>query len=62
MPSAMNGNEFHPHFGVVAPEYLLDVTDVSTEERGFESASLAFSAAVLMVFPAQETASKECSD
>ena len=28
MPTAIDGNEFHLHFGVVAPEYMLDVNTV----------------------------------
>jgi hypothetical protein len=28
MSTAVNGNEFHIYFGVVAPEYLLDVNSV----------------------------------
>ena len=28
MPTAVNGNEFHLHFGGIAPEYLLDVNSV----------------------------------
>jgi hypothetical protein len=28
VPAAVNGNERHLHFGVVAPEYLLDVNSV----------------------------------
>ena len=28
MSTAVNGNEFHLHFGVVAPEHLLDANSV----------------------------------
>ena len=28
MPAAVNGNEFHLHFGVVVPEYSLDLNAV----------------------------------
>ena len=28
MAAAVNGNEFHLHIGVIAPEYLLDVSSV----------------------------------
>jgi hypothetical protein len=28
MPAAMNGNEFHLHFRVVAPQYLLNANSV----------------------------------
>ena len=29
MPTAVDGNEFRLHFGVLAPEYLLDVNSVA---------------------------------
>ena len=29
MPAAVNSNEFHLHFGTVAPEYLLYMNSVS---------------------------------
>ena len=29
MPTAVDGNEFHLHFGVLAPEYLLKMNSVT---------------------------------